>query len=68
MFAGLKHAGWEAAEFEWRFASGFAHGRPWSSMGLLKREELPMGDDNNVVFRLSSEQIALFFTQSTAFN
>lgn len=62
MFADLKHAGREAAEFEWRLASGFAHGRSWSSMGLLEREELPLGDDNKVVLRLTnSEQMALFF-------
>lgn len=62
IFADLKAAGRDAAEFEWRLASGFAHGRSWASMGVLEREELPLGDDNNIVLRLTnSDQMALYF-------
>ena len=62
VFKELKAAGREAAEFEWRLASGFAHGRSWASMGVLEREELPLGDDDNLVLRLTnSDQMALYF-------
>jgi len=41
---------------------GIAHGRSWSSMGLLEGEELLWGDDNNVALRLTnSEQMVLLF-------
>jgi hypothetical protein len=62
-FEDLRNAGCEVPEFEWRIASGFAHGRSWASMGLLERDELPLGDEHNVVLRLTnSDQMALFFT------
>jgi len=62
MFADLKAGGREAAEFEWRLASGFAHGRSWASMGFLQREELQLGDEDNVVLRMTnSDEMALYF-------
>lgn len=41
--------------FSWQICSGFAHGRPWASMGVLQREELPTADPGVVDMRLSND-------------
>jgi hypothetical protein len=39
----------------WRVCSGFAHGRPWVSLGLLEREEFRTADDGTLHLRLTSD-------------
>ena len=39
----------------WRLCSGFAHGRPWVSLGILEREEFPTDEPGVMQLRLTSD-------------
>lgn len=41
--------------FIWRLCSGFAHGRPWASIGFLEQEELVSDDPEVVHTRMKSD-------------
>src|SRR5215210_2469033 len=39
--------------FTWQLCPGFAHGRPWASLGFLEREELPTDDPDVLHARMT---------------
>lgn len=41
--------------FVWRLCSGFAHGRPWASLGFLEREEIETDDPEILHARMTSD-------------
>ena len=41
--------------FIWRLCSGFAHGRPWASLGFLEREDLQTDDPEILHARMTSD-------------
>ncbi len=44
-----------STQFIWQLCSGFAHGRPWASLGFLEREELPTEDPDILHTRMTSD-------------
>lgn len=44
-----------STHFIWQLCSGFAHGRPWASLGFLEREELETDDPDVLHARMTSD-------------
>lgn len=54
--------------FAWQMCSGFSHGRPWSSLGVLEREEVERDSAGNLDVRQSNSLDRVLFPALTAFN
>lgn len=47
--------------FAWNLCSGFAHGRPWTSLSALDREELPTSKPGTTTLRLTNDSARVLY-------
>jgi hypothetical protein len=52
----------------WRVGSGFAHGRPWASLGLLEREVFPSREPGVSILQLTNRPQTVLWITTAAYD